>query len=82
MSDAKTPPGGNGHSGFQPRWRLDLDDDGHGDLRPQNADDDEIKTGEERRPSATIGGNVEELWYLWVRSSHVLLNREGARHPE
>ena len=46
MSDAKTPPGGNGHSGFQPRWRLDLDDDGTITFDRTTQTITKIKTGE------------------------------------
>jgi hypothetical protein len=70
MSDAKTPPGGNGYSGFQPRWRLDLDDDGTVTFDRTTQTITKIRTGE----SCYLGDYrwfaVEEPRYLRVSSSH------------
>ena len=70
MSDAKTPPGGNGHSGFQPRWRLDLDDDGTVTFDRTTQTISKIKTGESSYLGDYRWFAVEEPRYLRVSSSH------------
>jgi hypothetical protein len=47
VSDVKTPPGANGgRTGFQPRWRLNIDDDGTITFDPTTQTITKIKTGE------------------------------------
>jgi len=71
VSDLKTPPGGNGgRTGFQPRWRLNIDDDGTITFDSTTQTITKIKTGESCYLGDYRSFAFEEPRYLFVRSSH------------